>query len=113
VRACSLGVQVHDLSSADFLVRLDRCNSAGSARVGVMQSISLSARHGENWYTAENYGRVLYCGAGLFSGNYRIKSRLSFAVNSGLSAGDTVGVHVRQSEVSFSKNGATIPGGLA
>ena len=52
----------------------------------------------------------MYCGAGLFSGNYREKSRLCGAISSGFIAGDVVGVHVRGHDVSFSKNGASIPG---
>ena len=77
-----------------------------------MQTISQSARTGENWFSKENIGRVLYCGAGIFSGNYREKSRLSGAINSGLVVGDAVGVHVRGDDVMFSKNGAPIPGKL-
>ena len=50
--------------------------------------------------------------AGIFSGNSREKSRLSGAINSGLVAGDTIGVHVCGDDVTFSKNGAPIPGKL-
>lgn len=106
-----LGEQIHPVSNADFLVKIDNCGTT-SVRIGVMQTISQSARTGENWFSKENIGRVLYCGAGIFSGNYREKSRLSGAINSGLVVGDTVGVHVRGDDVTFSKNGAPIPGKL-
>lgn len=97
------------MANADYIISIDRCGTY-SVRIGVMQTPSLSARSGENWYSADNVGRVLYCGAGLFTGNYREKSRLSGAVNSGLVAGDIVGVHLRGQDLSFSKNGAPIPG---
>ena len=109
-KRCRLGVSVHDVAKADFLVQVEQCSAAGSVRVGVMQTASQSARTGENWFSPDNVGRVHYCGAGLFSGNYREKSRLSAAVNSGFSNGDVVGVHVCGHSVTFSKNGATIPG---
>ena len=104
-----LAQQIHPTASADFELRIDHCSSY-SVRVGVMQTTSQSACTGENWYSADNVGRVMYCGAGLFSGNYREKSRLSGAIGSGFIAGDVVGVHVRGHDVSFSKNGVSIPG---
>jgi hypothetical protein len=110
-RAYRLGVQIHPISKADATVRIDNCGTT-SVRIGVMQTISQSARTGENWFSKENVGRVIYCGAGIFSGNSREKSRLSGAINSGLVAGDTIGVHVCGDDVTFSKNGAPIPGTL-
>ena len=108
-RACRLGAQIHPISKADCSVKIDNCGTT-SVRIGVVQTVSQSARTGENWFSKENVGRAIYCGAGIFSGNAREKSRLSGAINSGLVAGDTVGVHVCGEDVTFSKNGAPIPG---
>ena len=71
-----LGEQVHPVASADFTLRIDRCSSC-SVRIGVLQEHSKSARTGENWFHPDYVGRVQYCGGGLFSGNYREKSRHS------------------------------------
>jgi len=106
-----LGDQIHPISNHDYTLRIDQCNSY-SVRIGILQTMSQSARTGENWFSTENVGCVMYCGSGLFSGNYREKSRLSAAVNSGFLAGDVVGVHIRGQDLSFSKNGAPIPGKL-
>ena len=75
-----------------------------------MQITSQSACTGENWFSPDYVGRVQYCGGGLFTGSSREKSRNSGAVNSSLVPGDVVVVHVRGDNVSFSKNGAPIPG---
>ena len=79
-------------------------------RIGVIQTLSQSARTGQNWYSHENRGSCLFAGAGLFSGNYREKSPLTGAITSNFKAGDLIGVHVRGEQLTFSKNGVRIPG---
>jgi len=75
-RSDRLGEQVHPVESADFTLRIDHCSSC-SVRIGVLQASSESARTGENWFHPDYVGRVQYCGGGLFTGNYREKSRHS------------------------------------
>jgi hypothetical protein len=104
-----LADQLHPVASADYSLRIDRCSSC-SVRIGVMQINSWTARTGQNWFSPDLVGRVQYCGGGLFTGSSREKSRNSGAINSTLVAGDVIGVHVRGDDVSFSKNGAPIPG---
>ena len=64
------------MGSADFTLRIDHCSSC-SVRIGVLQAPSELPRTGKNWFHPDYVGHVYYCGGGLFTGNYREKSRHS------------------------------------